>query len=115
MSLQNKVTPLTLELIDAPFTGVWQLLYPGFEQPIFMIRIINDSDTGLLVSYDSAIIGQVTNDYVAEHDTIQIYFQANAQLNYTPANLSQGRKVWIRSLAAGGNGLVACTGYTSYR
>jgi len=115
MSLQNKVTPLALQLIGAPFTGAWQLLYPGFEQPIFMIRIINDSDVGLLVSYDSADAGQVENDYVAENDTIQIYFQANAQPNYAPANLSQGRKVWIRSIGAGGAGLVACTGYTSYR
>jgi hypothetical protein len=111
MNLSAKISPLQLQYLNAPFSGAWQLLYTGFAKPIFMIRIINDSDTSLLVSYDGATI----NDLVPTTETIQIYFQANAQQNFISADMSQGQKVWVRSLGAGGSGVVACTGYSSYR
>lgn len=113
MRLTNKVQPLIAKQLTAPWTGAWQELYNftthnGFDRPIFVLRIVNDSSVTLAVSYDGAI----AYDVVPAHDHIQIYFQNNALQNFEPCYLPQGSKVYVQGV--GGVGIAVCTGYSSY-
>ena len=114
MILSSKVIPIVANVLDAPWTNNWQLLYDeatgnGFDRPLFMLRIINDSDQPFFVSYNRT----VPHDFVRANDKIQIYFQPNALQTFTDCNMPQGTRVWI--LGIGGTGLAICTGYSSYR
>lgn len=107
MNLISSVKPITANFIAGPLTGNWQLI-DTLSAPAFCIRIQNDTDDVIDISYDGVLPG----DYIMAHDKLQLYCQANAQSNYIKCNMAEGQKIWIRGT---GNGNVYFSGYTSYR
>lgn len=79
----------------------------GLEEPCFMIRIINDSDTDVEISYD----GATDHDYLRTLDTLQIGFQSNSQPNSHRTLLARNTIIYFRGVAGVGN--IYIVGYFS--
>ena len=107
--ISSSIRPVTSGLLDAPFTGAWQLALGNIDFPLFLLRITNASNVALGVSFD----GVNTHDYIAAGYVLQLNIQANAQKDYMPANLAQGSSIYV--MGTGGAGLVFVAGYTYYR
>lgn len=107
MSLRNIVQATGLTSIDsAGFTGAYQVINTlGLPKGCFLIRIINNSNVGVTVSYDGAL----DNDFVRAGESMTLNFQTNSQPNNHVAKLPAGTKVYVK--AAAGAGLVYLTGY----
>lgn len=71
----------------------------GTTEPCVLIRVINDSDTDLTVSYD----GSNDHDYVRTGSVLDINLQTNSQPNSKVAQLSRGTVVYVKSAAGTGN------------
>lgn len=77
----------------------------GLPEPCVLIRIINDSDTDMTVSYD----GTNDHDYVRTGSTLELNLQTNSLPNGNVAQLARGTIVYVK--AAAGTGLVYLAGY----
>ncbi len=75
----------------------------GLPFACFLLRIINDSDEGVLVSYD----GVTDHDFVSQNQTLQIPFQANSQPNNHVALIPKGTTVYVKGTAGDGDVYVA--------
>ena len=106
---KNFIQALALDSIDsATFTGALQAINPaGNTEACVILRIINDSDVDIEVSYD----GITDHDYIRAGETLILDFQTNAQPNSKISKLKKGTVVWVASTTGAGTGLVYLAGY----
>lgn len=107
MSNQNRVNAAALTSIDsAGFTGSYQVINSsGLPYPCFLVRLINDSDRDVTISYD----GATDNDYLRSGETLQFPAQSNAGPSSWESIFSKGTKVYVKGSA--GTGLVYLAAY----
>lgn len=79
----------------------------GLEEACFMIRIINDSDTDINISFD----GTTDHEYLRTQEVLQIGFQANSQPSNFRSLLARGTVIYFRGTA--GAGTIYISGYYS--
>lgn len=108
MSVRNSVAAIALTSIDSStFTGSYQLINTGgLANACFLLRIINNSNRDVTISYD----GSTDNDVVQTLATIQLPLQSNNQPTNNIALIPKGTKVWVK--ASAGTGSVYLAGYT---
>lgn len=107
---KNFVLPIPLTKIDsATFTGAYQLVSGtlGITEASFIIKIINNSNVDVTVSYD----GTHDHDFVPKGTIAQFNFQANAQPNNYAALLAKWTKIYVKGAA--GVGSVFLSGWYS--
>lgn len=105
---RNFVLPIALSSIDsATFTGSYQLLSAtaGIPSPVFYLKIVNNSNIGVTVSYD----GTTDHDFVRAGSDAPLNIQSNNSPNNHSAILKQYTKVYVK--AAAGAGLVYLSGW----
>lgn len=111
MSNQNKIKAIELTSIDsASFTGSYQVINTdGLDEPCSLIRIINDSNRDITVSYD----GTTDHDFVPTAETLQLPAQANAGPTSWSSMMPKGTRVYVKGSA--GTGFVYLAGYYAPR
>ena len=95
------------------FDNTFQVINTGgLPQPCFMIRIINDSNTGIDIAYKYNPLIQVDiwNDHVLANHDITLYFETNGQPASYMALMAKGMEVFVRGAQAG-IGTVYLAGY----
>ena len=104
---QNSVKALELSIIDSVVidTTYQSLNSAGFAHPIFFLRIINDSNEAVTISYD----GVNDNDYIPANSVLEVPAQANAQPNARYALFNAYTQVYVKGDS--GTGVVVMTGY----
>jgi len=110
MSLKNSVSLILLTSIDSATIAVinYTAINPtGLGAPCFLIRIINNSNEDITVSFD----GINDNEFVPKTSYIAINTQTNAAPNNYVSKFSQGTKIYVRGTA--GIGLIYLAGYYS--
>lgn len=108
MSVKNSIQPIPLTSINsATFTGNYQLISGagGLTNSCIILRIINNSNIGVTVSYD----GINDHDFVPANSVLQLPFQSNAQPNNFSALIAKGTRIYVK--AAAGAGIVYLSGY----
>ena len=105
MPVKNIVKSVTLGSlassgISSTYTAVITL-----SNACFMIRIINNSDEDVTVSYD----GTHDADFIPEMSSAQIQAQTNAQPTNSVANFAQGTTIYVKGTS--GTGSVYVAGY----
>ncbi len=109
MAVKNIVLPIPLSSIDsASFSGSYQLLSgaAGLTRPCIMIRIVNNSDRDITVSYN----GSADHDYIRTLTSRDIQFQTNSQPQNQICSIAQATKIYVKG-TAGGTGLVYLSGF----
>ncbi len=101
------IVPIELQSVDTATIGAGAYSEVGnpLEGALCFIRITNDSNTDVFISYD----GITDHEYIPAGDRIETYFQLNAAPNNYVAKLKEGAIVNIRGTA--GVGLVYVSGY----
>jgi len=106
---KNAILPIEMEAFDsAGLTGIgtFDALNPdGLDHSVFLLRIINDSDTDVLLSYD----GNLDHDFLPAGETLQIDFQPSTQIGSSIAAIRQGTVIYAEGVA--GVGFIYVTGY----
>lgn len=104
---KNCIRAIEMTSLDtAGLAGDFAAINPdGLTESLVFMRITNDSDTDLVVSYD----GATDNDYVRAGSTIDLNVQTNSLPNGKVAQFSKGTVIYVRSAA--GIGLVYLAGY----
>jgi len=106
---KNAILPIEMESFNSAAlsgVGTFDALNPdGLDHSVFLLRIINDSDTDILISYD----GVVDHDYVPAGDILQVDLQPNTQIGTSTAGIRQGTVVYAEGTA--GTGLIYVAGY----
>lgn len=111
MAAKNSIKAIPMTAVaSTAFTGSYQLLSGagGLTNACFMLKIVNNSDQDVSVSYD----GATDNDFVPKGTRTELLFQTNSQPNNFIANIPQGTKVYIKG-SAGMSGSVYLVGYYS--
>ncbi len=104
---QNNIKAIELLSIDsASFDGSYMLV-GKLSNSLSIMRIINNSDSDILVSYD----GENDHDVVQTMTTMQISFQQNNKPNGNVANLAANTPIYV--LGTTGQGEVYIAGYYS--
>jgi hypothetical protein len=101
MSVKNSVQPIALSSIDsATLLANYQLLSvaAGIPNPVFYVKIVNNSNTPVTVSYD----GTNDHDFVRAGTDAQLNFQANNQPTNQNALLPAFTKVYVKGSAGVG-------------
>ena len=99
--------PLT-SIDSSTFTGNYKAINStGLPNGCSLIRITNDSNRDVLVSYD----GVLDHDYIVAGDKLELNLQANSLPTGCVAQLKQGTVVHVA--AAAGTGYVYLAGYYS--
>lgn len=104
MNVKDSV--LTTEMIYFNTAGLDPVTYNvinnyGFEGACFILRIINDSDSTVIISYD----GIHDHEYISTYDHITLNFQTNN------ATLVKWTKLYARGIAGKFGGNIYVTGY----
>ena len=104
---QNFIRACVLKTIDAStFTGAFKAINPlGFEGACAIMRIINDSNVALIISYD----GVNEHDYIRAASELQITFQDANLPNGDTALVKKRTIVYAKSGV--GVGYVSVAGY----
>jgi hypothetical protein len=105
--MKDSIKAIPMVALDtATLAGAYKAINTdGLPNACGLIRIINDSNTPLTVSYD----GVTAHDYVGDGEYIYIVSQLLAQPNNYRALFSKGTKVYVKSGA--GVGYVMLVGY----
>ena len=102
MSVKNIVKAQPISTVNAAnlLANAYLAMNAGFPDAIFMIRILNASNTNVFVSYDAIN----DNDFVPSGNGIlELNFQSNAQPNNFVTLLSKGTRVYLRATAGVGS------------
>jgi len=101
------IVPIDLQYVNTAGIGLGGYIPVGdpIEGSLAFIRITNDSNTDVYISYD----GQDDHEYVPAGDKIEEYFQINSTPNNQVAKLKKGTVISIRGNA--GVGYVYIAGY----
>lgn len=105
---QNFVKPLTLATFAASSlsTSYQAVNSAGFSEPVFFMRLVNDTDQDLTISFD----GTNAHDYVPSGGEWNFPCQSNSQPQSQLALWKKGTVVYVKA-AASGSGTIALTGY----
>ena len=105
MSVINSIKAVPLTSIAAStFTGNYQAVNAsGFPNPICLIKVINNSNKDVTVSYD----GTNDHDFVPAGSASVLNLQASNQPNNKMANMAKGIVVWVKGAAGTGSVYVA--------
>lgn len=108
MGVKNRVAAITLTSFDtASLTTSFQVLNStGLSKPCFMLRITNNSDKEVTISFN----GTDAHDIVLDGDVLELPVQNQAQPNNNTALWPLGTKIWVKGASAG-TGLVYLAGY----
>lgn len=87
-------------------TGGFDVAYLGLPQAISILRIVNDSNRDIAISYD----GSHAHDFVAANSVVQLPFQSNNRPASKISQLPKGTNIYVKG-AAGGTGYVYIAGY----
>lgn len=87
MALKNVIRAVPLSVIDTASFGAGYIAFDALPAACTLIRIINDSDVGVTISYDG---GTTEHDYVIAGKTAELDFQANNGPGNYPAGFPQG-------------------------
>ena len=101
MTVRNSVYALEYYTIDTAglAAGVWSPVNaPGFEYPVFLLRLVNDSAVDVFVSYN----GTTFNDFVPANESVQLSFQTNAQPTNFAALMAKNTIVYVSGNAGVG-------------
>jgi len=101
------IVSIELQSIDTSTigAGVFSEIGNPLEGALAFIRITNDSDTDVIISYD----GVTDHEYIPAGDAIKTYFQDSAIPGNYIAKLRKGTIVHARGTA--GTGLLYVSGY----
>lgn len=105
---QDTIKPIPISLFDSStlIPGTYQLVNTGgFTHPLVFLRIVNDSDNGILISFD----GVTDHEYVLANDSFELGNQANSLPNSKKATWPAYTLVYVRGTA--GAGAVTVSGY----
>ncbi len=102
--------PITA-IVNAPFAGVgvYQVLTTGLDEPCFRVRINNQSDVVIRVSYD----GVNWHDTIPAMSVLDILAPISALPHVTQPNFPSGMPIYIAGSAISA-GYVVCSAYTYY-
>jgi len=103
----NKIKALTLASFDSSgLSGTYQAINSGgLANPCVILRIINDSNQDVTVSYD----GSTNNDYVRSGESLILNGQSNSLPNSFVANFAKGTVVYVKGTS--GTGSIYLAGY----
>ncbi len=107
----NKIQAIPMAIIDAGAipVGYTPINAPnGLPHACTILRIINDSDIAIAISYD----GTNDNDFILPNSVLQIEAQTNSRPNNKEQLFAQGTIVYVRSPIPG-TGEVWVAGYYS--
>jgi len=111
MPVNSKVKAMPLcGLNSAVLGGGWVIITAatGLPEACFMLRIVNNSNINILVSYDSVIV----HDAVRTLEKADLNFQSNSQSSGHFALMAKGTKVYIAAEGQGGGaGFIYLAGY----
>lgn len=104
---QNKAKPIILTEFDSAnlVAGFLPINPLGLPEACFLIRIINNSDTDVIVSYD----GLNDHEFVPGGTQATLNFQTNAVPNNKECLLAKGTVIYVRGTA--GQGDIYLSGY----
>lgn len=108
MSVRNTMLPVSLGTLAASSlsTSYAAINSSGLSQACAIIRIINNSNQDITISYD----GTNDHDFVPKTTSVNLYFQSSSQPNNMVAKLAKGTVVYAKA-AASGTGNVYVSGY----
>jgi len=95
-------------LNTAALTGDYDVVNAGLSNACFLLRITNDSNRDLVISYD----GATPHDYIPAGDRLDINAQANATPNGNVALFRKGLPIYVNG-AINGTGFVYIAAYYS--
>jgi hypothetical protein len=107
MSVKSNVLPIALSSFNTTgLSSTYQAINSsGLGQACFFLRIVNDSNQDITVSFDGS----------SDHEFVQAgtIFELNCQSNHRPAsgvaNMAKGTKVYVKG--SSGTGLIYLSGY----
>lgn len=110
---KNAVKSIELQDADAALFGIggYSELTPlgGLGHPCFSIRIFNDSDEDIYVSYDGGI---TNNEFIKAAGELMLSFQTQSQPNNNVCLFPANFKVWVDSVSGNaGSGFVYLSAY----
>ena len=107
MSVINSIKAVPLASFDTTgLSSSYQVINAGgFPNPICLIKVINNSNKDITVSYD----GINAHDFVPTLSSSVLNLQASNQPNNLMANMAKGTQVWVKGAA--GTGLVYLAAY----
>ena len=104
----NYVRAITLTSINtATLSGGYDVVNAGLSEACFLLRIINDSNRDVTISYD----GVTAHDYVIAGTQMEINAQANSSLPGKVALFKKGLPIYV--LGTAGTGYIYIAGYYS--
>jgi len=108
--MSNRLYPIPFSLFVAgALTNAYQLITTTpFQEPCNLIRIVNNSDVAIMLSYD----GVTDHDVVMADRTVTINAQLNKRSTCPNTKFARGTKVYIKYiLGAGKRGYIRVIGY----
>jgi len=107
MAVKNTVLPISLSSFNsASLSGTYQAINSGgLEQPCFFLRIVNDSNVDITVSFD----GTNDNEFIPAGQQFELNSQSNNRPSNHVANFGKGTTIWIKGNS--GTGLIYLSGY----
>jgi len=109
--MSRRLAALTLSSFDAgTLTNAYQPVIAGISNECTIIRIINNSDVSIMISYD----GVNDHDVILKDNDIVYNYQFNNQLPDTVAKAQKGMRIFVKYiLGAAKRGNIYLTGYNS--
>jgi hypothetical protein len=104
---KNIVKAIPIAVVDAAtFAGTYVPINPlGLPEACFSLRILNDSDQNLVISFD----GIVDNFIMLDNTEIFLPFQNFSSPNNHVCQMPVGTKIYVKALA--GTGFVSLSGF----
>lgn len=104
---KTSVKSVHMETFDtALLTPAFQAVNPqGLAEACFMIRIVNDCDNPITVSYT----GGGDDEYLLAHAAFELYAQTNSQPSAQEALIPRGTIIYVTG--APGAGILTLSGY----
>ena len=107
MAVKNFVQAIPISSLDSAGIGVSYLAINagGLPEACFLVKIINNSNTDVTISYD----GINDNDFMQDGEIITLNLQTNSQPNNHIALMRKGTVIYAKGTA--GVGLIYVVGY----
>ena len=108
MAQTNRIKPLVLTTVDtSEISAITWIAFDddGIEGACFFLRITNDSDTDVIITYN----GADDHEFIAADSTIEVNFQTNSSPSGYVSKLKKGTVISVSGSA--GTGLVYLAGY----
>jgi len=100
----NFIKPIEIQSIDVStiLAGTWKAIGNPLEGALSYIKITNDSNTDVIISFDKTQVKE-DNLYILAGTSRPIYFQANAVPTNYVSKLPKHSVAYIRGTAGVGN------------